>query len=155
LRPLQPVPLASNGRNGARAQDGADVQEATVRPLYEEIFERTQVGPGTALLDVGCGAGLACTVAAAGGASVVGLDATPELLAIARQRLAEAEFHLGDMEALPYPEGRFDVITGFNSFQYAPIPSTLWGKPSARRGLAVRWSSLSGACQRKRKRRIT
>jgi len=107
---------------GARAQDWAEVQEGTVRPLYDEVFERTRVGPGTALLDVGCGAGLACTLAAARGAAVAGFDATPELLAIARQRLPGADFQLGDMEALPYPDGRFDVVTGFNSFQYAASP---------------------------------
>lgn len=108
---------------GTRAQDWAEIQEGTVRPLYEEVFERVHVGPGTTLLDVGCGAGLACTLAAARGAAVAGFDATPELLAIARQRLPGADFQLGDMEALPYPEGRFDVVTGFNSFQYATNPA--------------------------------
>ena len=107
---------------GARAQDWAEVQEGTVRPLYEEVFEQTRVGPGTALLDVGCGAGLACTIAAGRGAEVAGLDATPELVASARQRLPGADFQLGDMEALPHPDHRFDVATGFNSFQYAAHP---------------------------------
>jgi SAM-dependent methyltransferase len=108
---------------GARAQDWGEIQEATVRPLYDEVFEQTRVGPGTALLDVGCGAGLACTIAAGRGAQVAGLDATPELLAIARQRLPGADFQLGDMQSLPYPEHRFDLVTGFNAFQYAASPA--------------------------------
>jgi SAM-dependent methyltransferase len=107
---------------GARARDWAEIQEGTVRPLYEEVFEQTRVGPGTALLDVGCGAGLACILAAARGAEIAGFDATRELLAIARQRLPGADFQLGDMEALPYSEHRFDLVTGFNSFQYAASP---------------------------------
>jgi SAM-dependent methyltransferase len=53
---------------------------------------------------------------------VAGLDATPELLAIASQRVRSGDFQLGDMETLPYPDGRFDVATGFNSFQYAASP---------------------------------
>ena len=108
---------------GARARDWAEVQEGTaVIGLYEEVFDRTKVGRGTTLLDVGCGAGRACTIAAQRGASVTGLDATPELLAIARQRVPNAVFHLGDMETLPFPDDGFDVVTGFNSFQYAADP---------------------------------
>jgi SAM-dependent methyltransferase len=118
-----------------------------VRPLYEEVFEQTRIGPGTALLDVGCGAGLACTLAAARGAQVTGLDATPELLAIARQRLPGVDLQLGDMESLPYPDHRFDVVTGFNSFQYAanPIRALREAKRVAKAGgqvvIAV-WGSL-------------
>lgn len=107
---------------GARARDWAEIQEGVVRPLYEEVLDQTRIGPGTALLDVGCGAGMACTIAAGRGAEVAGFDATPELLAIARERLSGADFQLGDMEALPYPDHRFDVVTGFNSFQYAANP---------------------------------
>jgi len=29
----------------------------------------------------------------------------------------------GDLEALPYEDGRFDLVTGFNSFQYAAAPT--------------------------------
>jgi SAM-dependent methyltransferase len=61
-------------------------------------------------------------LAAQRGASVTGLDATPELLAIARQRVPNAAFQLGEMEALPFPDDRFDVVTGFNSFQFAADP---------------------------------
>jgi len=61
-------------------------------------------------------------LAAQRGASVAGFDATPELLAIARQRVPSADFQLGDMEALPYADDGFDVVTVFNSFQYAADP---------------------------------
>src|ERR1051326_6540138 len=107
---------------GARAQDWAAVQEGTVLALYEEVFDRLKLGRGTALLDMGCGAGRACMIAAQRGTSVTGLDATPELLAISRQRVPNAVFELGDMEALPFPNDGFDVVTGFNSFQFAADP---------------------------------
>ena len=107
---------------GARTRDWAEVQEGTVLALYEEVFDRTKLGRGTTLLDVGCGAGRACMIAAQRGARVTGLDATPELLAIARQRVPNAVFELGEMEALPFADDGFDVVTGFNSFQYAADP---------------------------------
>jgi SAM-dependent methyltransferase len=113
------------------------VQEGTaVVGLYEEVFDRTKLGRGTTLLDVGCGAGRACMIATQRGASVTGLDATPELLAIARQRVPNAAFQLADMEALPFPDDGFDVVTGFNSFQFAadPVRALLEARRVARPG---------------------
>jgi SAM-dependent methyltransferase len=107
---------------GARAADWANIQEGTVRPVYEVVLERTHVTSGTRYLDVGCGAGMAAQMAAARGAQVAGIDAAEALLAIARQRTPEGDFRCGDMEELPFDDGRFDVVTGFNSFQYAGNP---------------------------------
>jgi len=44
---------------GERARDWADFQEATVRPVFEAVLDRTRVAPGTRYLDVGCGSGMA------------------------------------------------------------------------------------------------
>src|SRR4051794_19304536 len=52
---------------GARAFDWADVQEKTMRPLYDAVLELLDLGPDTMLLDVGCGAGLFASLAAARG----------------------------------------------------------------------------------------
>jgi hypothetical protein len=43
---------------GARSADWASLQEIQCRPVYEALLERLSVGPGTVLLDAGCGAGL-------------------------------------------------------------------------------------------------
>jgi SAM-dependent methyltransferase len=96
--------------------------EAQMRPLYETVLERVGVGQGTELLDAGCGAGLAAQLAAQRGAVVSGLDATSALLAIAAERVPNGEFAAGDLEALPYASDAFDVVVGFNSFQYAASP---------------------------------
>jgi SAM-dependent methyltransferase len=106
---------------GARAREWC-VMEAQMRPLYEAVLERVGVGPGTELLDAGCGAGLAAQLAARRGAVVSGFDATPALLAIAAERLPSGEFATGDLESLPYGDGVFDAVVGFNSFQYAASP---------------------------------
>lgn len=112
-----------NGRLwGARARDWADLQEIQARPAYEAALERLGVGSGCFYLDAGCGAGLAVQLATRREARVAGADASEALLAIARERAPEAELHRGDLEALPFGDGLFDVITGFNSFQYASDP---------------------------------
>jgi SAM-dependent methyltransferase len=108
---------------GTRAQDWATIQEGQCRPVYDAVLEHLNVGPGTVLLDAGCGAGMALQMAAARGASVSGFDAAESLLAIGRERVPKATFEQGDLEVLPFADASFDVVTGFNSFQYAGNPA--------------------------------
>lgn len=112
----------------ARARDWADIQEEGYRPVYVAAFDRIGLKPGTAYLDAGCGAGVAAQVAHDRGAQVTGLDAAPSLLAIARARVPTGDFHLGDLEDLPFPDEQFDLVTGFNSFQYAGNPDVALGE---------------------------
>jgi SAM-dependent methyltransferase len=107
---------------GARAEDWAQVQEGLVRPLFEAVAQRCEVHAGMRVLDVGCGAGGFVQLATSRGATTTGMDATPELLAIARRRTPAARFDPGDLESLPYDDASFDLVTGFNSFQYAADP---------------------------------
>jgi SAM-dependent methyltransferase len=120
-----------------------------VRPLYESALDAIGARGGMRLLDVGCGAGRALAMAAERGAEPVGLDATPGLLAIARDRLPQTDIREGDMEELPWEDGSFDAVTGFNSFQFAgdpvralsearrvvrpgaPVVMATWGQPQA------------------------
>jgi len=82
-------------------------------PFYWGMLE-----PGEHVVDVGCGAGTDCLIAArAVGAegSVVGVDMTPAMLAKARAAAARAgmtnvEFKEGYAEALPVPDGWADVV---------------------------------------------
>ncbi|MFD5162068.1 class I SAM-dependent methyltransferase [Streptomyces hawaiiensis] len=71
----------------ARARDWSEIQERMLVPLYEAVYERLDVGPATRLLGLGCGSGLALLMAAARGAAVTGVDASPERMALARERL--------------------------------------------------------------------
>ena len=90
---------------------------------YEAALEALQVGPSTRLLDAGCGAGMFLRLAADRGADVQGLDASEGLLAHARGRVPGAAIIQGELEQLPYEDASFDVVTGFNSFQYAARPA--------------------------------
>jgi SAM-dependent methyltransferase len=107
---------------GARARDWAEVQEGTVRPLYESVLGKLDLEHGTRLLDAGCGTGLFAAMAAKEGASVSGLDASEASIAIAKERTPAGDFRVGEIEELPWDDGSFDVVTGFNSFQFAADP---------------------------------
>ncbi|WP_078890016.1 SAM-dependent methyltransferase [Streptomyces maremycinicus] len=78
---------------GARARDWSEIQERMLVPLYEAVYERLDVGPGTRLLALGCGSGLALLMAAArGAAALTGVEpSSPERLALARERLLPKE----------------------------------------------------------------
>jgi SAM-dependent methyltransferase len=107
---------------GERARDWAEVMEGWNGwgiPLYRQVLERLNVGAGSGLLDVGCGAGRFCRIAADRGARVSGIDATAPLVEIASERTRGGDFRVGDMEDLPWPDDSFDVVTGFNSFFFA------------------------------------
>jgi SAM-dependent methyltransferase len=104
---------------GARAREWADLQEGAFEPLYRAAFDRAGVAQGSSVLDVGCGSGLALAVAQQLGANVSGLDASDQLVAIAKTRAPGADVRVGELEELPFADRSFDVVTGFNSFQYA------------------------------------
>jgi len=140
----------ANGRFwGSAAADWAAIQEQTCGPVYRQTFDRVKLRAGHNYLDVGCGAGLAAQFAAERGARVSGLDAAENLLAIARARVPDSDFHLGELERLPFPDNSFDLVTGFNSFQYAasPVAALAEAKRVARRGshvVVVTWGDPEG-----------
>ncbi|MEH0418180.1 SAM-dependent methyltransferase [Streptomyces sp. B21-083] len=71
-----------------RARDWSEIQERMFVPLYEAVYERLEVGSGTRMLGLGCGAGLALLMAASRGAAVTGVEASsPQRLSLARERL--------------------------------------------------------------------
>jgi arsenite methyltransferase len=74
--------------------------------------------PGETVVDLGSGAGFDCFVAArqlAGTGRIIGVDMTAEMVAKARRNALRAgynnvEFRLGEIEALPVPDGTADLI---------------------------------------------
>ena len=120
---IKPSTKEINGRLwGANAGNWAKIQEGCCRAVYVEVIKKLALKKGTLLLDVGCGAGVASQLAFSENATITGLDASADLLNIARKRVPDGDFMIGDIESLPYENGTFDIVTGYNSFQYAGNP---------------------------------
>ena len=80
--------------------------------LVEPLLDAAGVDPSARVLDVASGPGYVTAGAAERGASVVGVDIAETMLAMARERHPRLDFRLGDAEALPFPDGSFDAVTG-------------------------------------------
>jgi ubiquinone/menaquinone biosynthesis C-methylase UbiE len=120
---MNAVTLSEHARRwGALWGDRPDawaVSEEQQTPVYEDALRHAGLVPGDRVLDLGCGTGVFLRMCADRGADVTGLDAAEGLLAIARERVPEADLRLGDLQALPYPDDSFDLVTGFTSFFFA------------------------------------
>ena len=91
--------------------------------LYEAVLDELAIRVGTRVLDVACGPGLFLRLAAQRGAIVSGVDPEATFVAIARERLPDATLVVGAMESLPFADHAFDVLTGFDAFQFAADPA--------------------------------
>lgn len=84
------------------------------------------VRPGDRVLDACCGTGDLAVEASRAGARVVGLDFSGEMLARARRKSSAVEWVEGDVLALPFEDGAFDVATvGFGIRNVADLDAGL------------------------------
>jgi ubiquinone/menaquinone biosynthesis C-methylase UbiE len=97
----------------------AQTFERWAEKIDDEVTARFRAALGPAaqghLLDLACGPGVVTAAIGAGAASVVGLDATEEMLERASSRCAKAglrnvEFKRGDAENLPFADATFDGV---------------------------------------------
>ena len=65
--------------------------------------------PGVAL-DAACGTGRFAAFLARRGHQVIGVDSSPDMLAHARRRVPDGEFHVAELDRLPLPDDSVDVI---------------------------------------------
>lgn len=84
--------------NGLLGLDGP-----IVRRMLDEI-------PAGVAVDAACGTGRHTEYLAALGHDVIGVDASPGMLAKARRRLPGADLRLGDLRELPVPDDHADVV---------------------------------------------
>jgi SAM-dependent methyltransferase len=106
-------------RWSARADDWAALAAGISQPAWEAVVEATGIREGTRLLDVACGSGELCRLAASRGAIASGIDAAAGLIQVARRLGTNLDLRVGSMEELPWEDASFDVVTGFNAFQFA------------------------------------
>jgi SAM-dependent methyltransferase len=107
---------------GRAPVDWLALQEGFSVPLWDAMLTATGVEGGVSVLDAGCGTGGASVLARQRGASVTGLDASEGLLDLARRRVPDADFRIGDLESLPFEDGVFDAAIAASSIQYADDP---------------------------------
>jgi SAM-dependent methyltransferase len=95
-----------------------------ISDVGELVVERAGAEPAMELLDVACGAGNATIPAARDGARVTGLDFSPDLLAVARERAADAMVEVdwveGDAQEMPFDNARFDRVISTFGHMFAP-----------------------------------
>jgi SAM-dependent methyltransferase len=133
---------------GRKAVDFASLSEPGNCREYVSLHQLLGIGPGDHVLDVACGSGLAAELAAARGATVAGLDASQRLIAIARDRSPGADLRVGDMHALPWADGTFDVVSSFRGI-WGTTPDALAEvrrvlRPGGRMGLTV-WGHIKAS----------
>jgi SAM-dependent methyltransferase len=78
----------------------------TIGPL----LDAAHVGANSDVLDIATGPGNVAAVARKRGARVIGLDISPAMVALARQRHPDIEFREGDATALPFLDASFDAL---------------------------------------------
>jgi SAM-dependent methyltransferase len=133
---------------GRKAVDFATLSEPSNCREYVVMHHRLGVDAGDRLLDVACGSGLALELAHLRGASCAGIDASPRLVAVARDRSPDADIRVGDMHALPWDPASFDVVTSFRGIwgttprAVAEIHRVL--RPGGRAGITV-WGHIKAS----------
>lgn len=73
---------------------------------------------GSTVLDFGCGTGRLSEWLVRNGARVEGVDVTPEMVAVARTRVPQAQFQTIEGPTLPFADGRFDLVVTAYVLQY-------------------------------------
>src|SRR3954462_7661917 len=92
-------------------------------PLHAAVLDATAVGPGTRLLDLGCGNGVFARAAADRGALVTGVDTDPAAVRLAAAEVPEGTFAVGTAEEPP--PGRFDVVAAVQLLMHVADPVTV------------------------------
>jgi ubiquinone/menaquinone biosynthesis C-methylase UbiE len=111
------------------------------KAIRETLLELAAPAPGETVLDVGCGTGtlaLALT-SRVGTGEVHGIDASPEMIAVAKEKAAKAgsaiDFQVALIEALPFPAATFDLVTSSLMLHHLPDDLKRTGLAEIRRVL--------------------
>jgi len=113
------------------------------KAVRETLIELAAPAPGEQVLDVGCGTGtLAMALASrVGRGRVHGLDASTEMIEVARKKAAtagsEIDFQVGLIEAIAFPDATFDLVTTSLMLHHLPDDLKRSGLDEIRRVLKL------------------
>ena len=106
----------------------AETMVPVLRAVANDVVRHAQLQPGARVLDVGTGTGIAAAAASGDGRTVVGLDAAPGMLEIARRDHPAIEFVEGDMMRLPFDDASFDAVVSVHALLFADDPVVALGE---------------------------
>ncbi|MGF1924262.1 MAG: class I SAM-dependent methyltransferase [Bacteroidia bacterium] len=94
-----------------------DQQHRFVSDYGSDVLQWLAPRPGEHILDVGCGTGALASQIAESGASVLGTDASAEMIASAKISFPNLNFEVVDASKLPY-NGDFDAVFSNATFHW-------------------------------------
>ena len=101
-------------------RDGHDALLRQLEPAADAVVELLGLRPGARLLDVGAGDGNLALAAVNRGAEVEACDLAAAMVARGRARAGAVRWREADVQALPYPSGRFDAVASTFGAVLAP-----------------------------------
>jgi ubiquinone/menaquinone biosynthesis C-methylase UbiE len=112
-----------------RQPSAADTYERTLVPAVldryaRDLVERARpIGPSDRILDLGCGTGIVARVLRerlGGAANIAGVDVNTVMIEKARSIAPEMDWHVGNVMALPFVDGSFDLVLSQEMLQFVP-----------------------------------
>ncbi|HSK92490.1 MAG TPA: methyltransferase domain-containing protein [Candidatus Angelobacter sp.] len=103
----------------ATAEGYAATMAPSLRPMAAEVVRRAFLAAGERVVDIGTGTGTAAALARGEGRTVVGVDAAPGMLEIARAEVPDVRFVEADFGALPFDDGAFDAVLSVHALLFA------------------------------------
>ncbi len=92
--------------------------------IIAAILNNAGVRPGAQVLDVACGTGVLFPDYQKRGATVTGIDLSPEMVKIAAGKFPDVQVLCGDVEATEF-DRQFDCVMVYNAFPHFPDPKAL------------------------------
>jgi SAM-dependent methyltransferase len=104
----RPISTREGYDSWAPSYDGQSNQLLEIeQPIVREILDGLPVGVA---LDAACGTGRHAAYLQSLGHTVIGVDSSPGMLALAREKVPQGVFHEGDLHSLPLADDSVDLV---------------------------------------------